>query len=437
LTVSLLFFAWGEPWFVLVMMASILFNWLCGLWVGMSKRKSSPLWPAILLTCVGNLGLLFVYKYLSFAIGILNRAFSWELYDPKLLLPIGISFFTFQAMSYVLDVARDAGEMQKNPLHVALYVALFPQLIAGPIVRYQTVADEIQQRRENLAEFCQGMERFVYGLAKKVIFANTLGLVADRAFGQNPAWLSPTFAWCGIIAYSLQIYYDFSGYSDMGIGLGLMFGFHFEENFNFPYISTSVSEFWRRWHISLGTWFRDYVYFPLGGSRVSSQWRLVGNLAVVWFLTGLWHGADITFVLWGLYFLAFLIIEKLSGIDDRNQQGHPVARRFYTLLVVILGWVLFRAESFTQGVAYYRALLGLNGTPLVDEIALYYLRENGVIFCGAILLCCPWGKRVAAWLQQRSLGVKWLEPAVLTGVFLLAISCLVKDTYNPFIYFNF
>ncbi|NMD37533.1 MAG: MBOAT family protein, partial [Christensenellaceae bacterium] len=307
---SLIFYAWGEPIFVLIMISSIIANWFFGLLVdkyrGTIKAKIS-----IVLTCVFNLGMLFIYKYLGFTTSLLSTIFPIEVI--KITLPIGISFFTFQAMSYVIDVYRDDAKVQKSVFDVGLFVSFFPQLIAGPIVRYNTIAEEINYREHHISEMAAGFKRFLVGLFKKILLANSLAVVADYAFGQIST-LSASMAWFGIIAYSFQIFYDFSGYSDMAIGLAKVFGFNLEENFNYPYISKSVSEFWRRWHISLGTWFKDYLYFPLGGSRVETKGKLIRNLFIVWFLTGVWHGANVTFILWGLMYFVILIFEKLTGI---------------------------------------------------------------------------------------------------------------------------
>ena len=310
LLASLGFYAWGEPWFVLVMMGSIVVNYGFGLWVDHNQRHNHSARMPVILALVVNLGILFVFKYLTFTLGILNDLGA-HFVIPGIELPIGISFFTFQALSYVLDIQRGHGQVQRSPLKVGLYISFFPQLIAGPIVKYETVADQIDHRKENWEDFSSGCARFVVGLGKKVLLANQLALVADRAFQLGGmGQLTTGFAWLGSLCYTLQIYYDFSGYSDMAIGLGKMFGFHFLENFNYPYISRSVTEFWRRWHISLSTWFRDYVYFPLGGSRVNSKGKHIRNLFVVWLLTGIWHGANWTFIVWGLFYFVLLMLEK-------------------------------------------------------------------------------------------------------------------------------
>jgi alginate O-acetyltransferase complex protein AlgI len=347
---SLFFYAWGEPIFVIIMIGSICINWLLGLHISRraENKKAQKIIVAVAVTV--NIGILFIFKYLSF---FANTFSGNDIIN--IALPIGISFFSFQALSYVLDIQRGRGDARKNPLDVALYISFFPQLIAGPIVRYETIADQIQGRRETLSSFTDGIERFMIGFIKKVLIANNIALVADLAFNNG----TPTmlFSWVGAISYTLQIYYDFSGYSDMAIGLGKMFGFEFNENFDYPYISKSITEFWRRWHISLGTWFRDYVYFPLGGSRVETKTRLVFNLFIVWFLTGVWHGANWTFFVWGLMYFVLISLEKLTGFYKKiGFFGH-----IYTMLFVVFGWVIFRADSLTSAYAYLTAMFGGGG----------------------------------------------------------------------------
>ena len=330
---SLGFYAWGQPKFVAVMVASIAINWLLALWIDREKHKANKgrAKLAVTLSVIVNLGLLGVYKYLSWLLGNIQAWFNLSFPVPEIALPIGISFFTFQAMSYVIDVYRGDGRVQKNLINVCLYISFFPQLIAGPIVRYQTVADEIEGRRENLDDFIEGTQRFMKGLCKKMLLANNLGLLVDTAFALETKDLSVVSAWLAACAYLMQVYYDFSGYSDMAIGLGRMFGFHFLENFTYPFIARSVSEFWSRWHISLGSWFRDYLYIPLGGSRVSKP-RLVFNMMVVWTLTGLWHGAAWTYFLWGFGFGVFLVLERLTGMGKWMSQ-HRIGH-FYAMF----GW---------------------------------------------------------------------------------------------------
>ena len=431
LLASLLFYAWGERWFVLVMLASIAFNYALGLLA--AKRPK----PAAALAAAGNLGLLFVFKYLVFTLGNLNRL-GFGFVIPAIELPIGISFFTFQALSYVLDVARGRAEAQKNPLDVGLYISFFPQLIAGPIVKYETVAEEIRHRRENWGDFSAGASRFLLGLAKKVLLANQLAIVADAAF-DRAGELSAAMAWLGSLCYTFQIYFDFGGYSDMAIGLGRMFGFHFLENFNYPYLSTSITEFWRRWHISLSTWFRDYVYIPLGGSRVDRRWKAVRNLFVVWLLTGIWHGANWTFLVWGLGYFVLLALEKYGGVG----QGWPKPLRWAaTFLVVDLAWAVFRADSLAAAGRFFSDLfcLGENASLWSAEAGLH-LRENWVLLVFAVLACAPTATVLRRKLEEKSpaLAILWdvLAVAAAMLLFLVSVCFLVKGTYNPFIYFNF
>ena len=433
LVASLFFYAWGEPWFVLIMIASILANYGFGLWVARAKGAGRSTRAPLIAAAAANLGLLFVFKYLTFVMGIANRLGA-GLVIPGIELPIGISFFTFQALSYVLDVNRGRGMVQRSPLKVGLYISFFPQLIAGPIVKYETVAKEIDDRRESWTDFSAGLCRFGVGLAKKVLIANQLAAVADRAFGMGGVGLSAGFAWLGALCYTFQIYFDFSGYSDMAIGLGRMFGFHFLENFNYPYISRSITEFWRRWHISLSTWFRDYVYFPLGGSRVESRSRHIRNLFVVWLLTGIWHGANWTFVAWGLFYFVLLVLEKYAGLG----RGWPGwCKWLFTFLMVNFAWVLFRADSLPAASHYLQAMFGL-GKGGWDSLCTFCLRENWPVLLAAAVFSAP-----AAPLAGRRLARRdgWAAGAgyalVLLGLFAVSASFIIKGTYNPFIYFNF
>lgn len=435
--VSIGFYAWGEPKFVLIMVASIVINWILGLCVD-SCRHNLVLSRIIIGVDVGlNLGLLFVFKYLNFTADILKGLFGAELGIGQISLPIGISFFTFQAMSYVIDVYRGKGQVQKNILCVGLYIAFFPQLIAGPIVRYETIADQIQNRRETLEDVTEGFSRFITGLAKKVLLSNHLAILADAAFSISAKgeMISVGFSWLGALAYTMQIFFDFSGYSDMAIGLGRMFGFHFLENFNYPYISASISEFWRRWHMSLGSWFRDYVYFPLGGSRVSKG-RLVWNLFVVWSLTGLWHGANFTFILWGMMYFLLLAGEKLTGFDKKSGRALNVLKRIYTMLFVILGWVLFRAESVGAALTYMGSMFGIPGNALTDGYFSGYLAQNRILLSLGILFCTPVAKAAAEKIKPNLL-TDILYVTIHLLLFILSIASLASSSYNPFIYFNF
>lgn len=424
LAASLGFYAWGEPKFVFAMLASIVFNYLIALAIDLVEKVCARK-GLLALAVVGNLALIGVWKYANFVTATLRDWFpSWQGAIPQtsFLLPIGISFFTFQALSYVIDVYR--GERaQRNPLLLALYIALFPQLVAGPIVRYLTVRDQIVARRTTWDQFSAGVFRFVVGLNKKMLIANVMAEVADKAFATQE--LSVCFAWLGALCYTLQIYFDFSGYSDMAIGLGKMFGFEFLENFNYPYISRSITEFWRRWHISLGSWFRDYVYFPLGGSRVDSRWRLVFNLAVVWLLTGVWHGANWTFILWGTLYGVLIVVEKLFDLPKRHAYWFP------TMLLVVIGWVLFRSPSLAVAGDYIGAMFGVTARGFCDGNAVFWSREVAVVFVCALVGATP--------LLRRITHPAFVVPGYVAQflLFIISVSCLVMNTHNPFIYFNF
>lgn len=458
--VSLLFYAWGEPKFVLVMLLSILMNYIFGLLV---VRPGKAGYQKLILTIMvmANLSLLFVFKYLNFTIENLNVLFHGAIPQTHITLPIGISFFTFQAMSYVFDVALGRGSVQRNPLKVALYVSLFPQLIAGPIVRYETVAEEINTRKETLSDFVRGSRRFIVGLAKKMILSNSIALLADQAFDfGSTAQLSAAMAWLGALAYAFQIYFDFGGYSDMAIGLGLMFGFHFDENFNYPYISRTVSEFWQRWHISLSSWFRDYLFYPVSrkavplGKKVKQRWgktagRLTPSiiaLAVVWLSTGIWHGASWGYILWGVYYgvllIAALIFQPTSkkwvkslkiNTDSPWFAAFQILR---TMTLVLLGYVLFRSTSMHRAAGYFGAMFGLTGNAAVDATALEALRNHA-----SALLLCAVGSTPVVGLMQRRLGRLGSSEAVKNVVCLvlliLSAAYIVSSSYNPFIYFAF
>ena len=435
LFVSLFFYAWGEPKFVLIMLLSIFMNWLFGLLVNKENKKIGKI--IVGCTVVFNLAILFVFKYLMFSMEVVTEIFNINMKIPNIALPIGISFFTFQAMSYVIDVYRGCGQVQKNILNVGLYISFFPQLIAGPIVRYETIADQIENRRETLNDFADGFGRFIIGLSKKVLLANNFALVADELFDSlaGGASISVASAWLGAICYTLQIFFDFSGYSDMAIGLGKMFGFHFLENFNYPYISKSVSEFWRRWHISLGTWFRDYVYIPLGGSRVNKP-RLVFNLFVVWFLTGVWHGANWTFITWGLMYFVLLAIEKLTVFGKLLEKA-KVFNWIYTILFVVCGWVLFRANSITDAFIYLKSMFGISSNAFCDETFKQFFLQIFVYLVFGILFSFPFIAKVSKKIKKYSLFYDVTYIIVMIVLLVASVSNIVSDSYNPFIYFNF
>lgn len=433
--VSLAFYAWGQPKFVAVMFASIVANWLLALWIDHEKRRERGHAKAVLaLSAVLNLGLLGVYKYLGWLLGNLNAWFNLSFPVPEIALPIGISFFTFQAMSYVIDVYRGDGKVQKNFINVCLYVSFFPQLIAGPIVRYQTVADEIENRRENWADFTAGVHRFMVGFCKKTLLANNIGLLVDTLFGLEQASVSVAGAWLAAAAYVLQVYYDFSGYSDMAIGLGRMFGFHFLENFDYPFVSKSVSSFWGRWHISMTTWFRDYLYFPLGGSRVKTP-RLLFNMFMVWFCTGLWHGASWTYVLWGMGFYVMLVIERFTGLRkwmEKHWIGHV-----YALMMMVFFSLMIRCNSLSHAWTMYGSMLGINGAQLFNGVTGALLKEYGWFMLLGFICGLPVKKFIVERLHVNAKAANIVGAVVLTALTVISISYIAVNGYNPFIYFNF
>ena len=436
---SLFFYAWGEPSFVAVMLLSIVFNYVMALAVAWTHSRRGWSNAFLALAIVGNLFVLGTWKYLNFITATIRALLpSWQPLIPQtsFVLPIGISFFTFQALSYVIDVYRGT-PVQRNPLKIALYISLFPQLVAGPIVRYTTICDEIECRKTTFSMFSDGVYRFLCGFNKKMLLANLLAVVADKAFAAEI--LDMPTAWLGAICYTLQIFFDFSGYSDMAIGLGLMFGFHFLENFNYPYISKTVTEFWRRWHISLGTWFRDYLYFPLGGSRVG-RWRLVFNLSVVWLATGVWHGANWTFIAWGCLYGLLIMFEKVLDIP-KHVEASFVLRVFYqpfTLLTVVFGWVLFRSSDVQYAGRYIASMFGQSdGT---SSLSFSFELGNILIpMLAAIAFsvpCIPWIKtRLIG--EKRRLAFEYVTCVLQFALFAFGVSYLVMNAHNPFIYFNF
>lgn len=432
LIVSLFFYAWGEPKFVLTMLLSIVMNYFFALIISMLDSKQRKKKLILILSIIFNLVILFIFKYLAFTIYNINNIFSLNFSIPNIVLPIGISFFTFQAMSYVIDIYRKDGEVQKNPLNVGLYISFFPQLIAGPIVRYQTVSDEIKNRHETFSDFSSGVIRFIVGLIKKVLLANSFACVADAAFQTDN--ISILFSWLGILSYALQIYFDFSAYSDMAIGLGRMFGFHFLENFDYPYISKSITEFWRRWHISLSSWFRDYVYIPLGGSRVKKG-RLIFNLFVVWLLTGIWHGANWTFILWGLMYFVLLVFEKNSNFMSFSKK-HPIISYCYTMFFVLIGWVFFRAYNLSSALEYICNLFGINGNPIIDNMFIKFMGQYYLFIIAGLLFSTPVIKKIEEKYNDKLL-FKFCYYVIMLLLFFVSISYIVKGSYNPFIYFNF
>ena len=434
LLASLFFYAWGEPKYVLLMLVSIVQGYLFGLLVEKHRgEKASKLFLA--LSVLVSLGLLGYFKYADFFLSSVNAVTGLSLPLLKLSLPIGISFYTFQVLSYVIDVYRGETAAQKSFIDLAAYVSLFPQLIAGPIVRYSDVAGQLRDRTHSVSAAAEGVRRFTVGFAKKVLLANQFGALASAYKQTQDA--SVLFVWLYALAFLLQVYFDFSGYSDMAIGLGRILGFRFPENFNYPYISASITEFWRRWHISLGSWFRDYLYIPLGGSRKGKARQLL-NILLVWLATGLWHGAAWTFVLWGLWFAVLLLIEKLWLLPLLERRR--VLAHVYTLFFVTLGFVLFDADSAAQALSRIGAMLGAGGLPLFSAQAVYYLKSYGPLLLFGILCATPLPKKALSALREKR-GAKSvldvLEPIALLVPLLIGTAFLVDGSFNPFLYFRF
>jgi alginate O-acetyltransferase complex protein AlgI len=450
LLMSLVFYAWGQIDFILLLLASTLVNYGLGLWVDRSDSTASRKF-AVAVAVFVNIGLLAFFKYAGFVVRLLNSALNFvdiaPIHAPHVPLPVGISFFTFHALSYVIDVYRRQGKAATDPGDVALYIFFFPQLIAGPILRWSSIGPQLLRRLVSRDVFADGVRRFVGGLAKKTLIANTIALPADQIFSLPANELSTPVAWLGILCYTLQIYFDFSGYSDMAIGMGKMFGFEFLENFRFPYIAQSIRDFWRRWHISLATWFRDYLYIPLGGNRVSAA-RTYLNLMGVFFLCGLWHGASWTFVAWGLYHGFFLALER-TCFGHLQEKLPRLLCRLYTIFVVMMGWVIFRANTFTAAGDFFQALFGLGRVPYAQSLAAY--TTNQVVWaigCGILFSGPLWG-----WLRTvcAKLGLAFppacrpvvqifgstLETILMVALLLISSAWLASGTYNPFIYFRF
>lgn len=436
LLISLVFYAWGEPIYVLLMIFTTIFNFMMGILIWNNKNRIKKGKKLLILTIVVDIFILGFFKYYGFLIDNLNIIFKFNIEYSELPLPLGISFYTFQTLSYVIDVYLGKVKAQKSLNSFALYVTMFPQLVAGPIVRYKDIKNQINNRHESVYKFGLGVERFIKGLCKKVLLANNIGVVWTAIQAINIDELSVLTSWIGIIAYTFQIYFDFSGYSDMAIGLGKMFGFDFIENFNYPYISYSVSEFWRRWHISLGSWFREYVYIPLGGNRVSKL-KCIRNIFVVWMLTGLWHGASWNFIVWGLYYGVILLIEKniLKGFLKRVPR---FIKYIYTMVLVMIGWVLFGSESLRQALKYIGVMFGVSGNSIIDTTGLYYLYTNLILLIILCLCSTPIISRIFNNIVKKG-QTKGLIIAVFIDsvVIIVSVSYLISQSYNPFLYFRF
>lgn len=436
LLASLVFYAWGEPVYLFLMLLSILFNYFSGLDIARNLQDKRAAKRSLVFNLIINLAVLGFFKYEGFVLDTLNGILPVHISYHALPLPIGISFYTFQILSYIIDVYRGNVKVQTNLPNFALYVTMFPQLIAGPIVQYADVDEQLASREVSWTKFGEGSMYFIRGLAKKVLLANTSGMIFTEVSGLAKDNIAVMTAWLGAFAYMFQIYFDFSGYSDMAIGLGKMFGFEFNMNFNYPYVSKSITEFWRRWHISLSSWFRDYVYIPLGGNRVSKI-KHIRNLLIVWFLTGLWHGAAWNFVAWGLYYGVILIIEKylLSQVLDRLPD---VVRHIYSIVLVVIGWVLFFSSSFGQAADYIRVMFGAGAHGFADRESMYLLTSNLILWLILIFGSTPLVHfRYEHMLRSKKWNTTIINSVVYAALFIVCIAYLVTETYNPFLYFRF
>lgn len=436
LLASLVFYAWGEPVYLFLMLLSILFNYFSGLDIARNLQDKRAAKRSLVFNLIINLAVLGFFKYEGFVLDTLNGILPVHISYHALPLPIGISFYTFQILSYIIDVYRGNVKVQTNLPNFALYVTMFPQLIAGPIVQYADVDEQLASREVSWTKFGEGSMYFIRGLAKKVLLANTSGMIFTEVSGLAKGNIAVMTAWLGAFAYMFQIYFDFSGYSDMAIGLGKMFGFEFNMNFNYPYVSKSITEFWRRWHISLSSWFRDYVYIPLGGNRVSKI-KHIRNLLIVWFLTGLWHGAAWNFVAWGLYYGVILIIEKylLSPVLDRLPD---VVRHIYSIVLAVIGWVLFFSSSFGQAADYIRVMFGAGAHGFADRESMYLLTSNLILWLILIFGSTPLVHfRYEHMLRTKKWNTTIINSVVYVALFIVCIAYLVTETYNPFLYFRF
>ncbi len=433
---SLIFYAWGEPVYIILMLITIINNYTFSLLVEKEKKKENAGLAKLyfISSIVINVGILGFFKYADFLIGNINGIFGLNIAALDLPLPIGISFYTFQIMSYSIDVYMGKLEAQRKILILATYVTLFPQLIAGPIVRYSTIKDELETRIETVSQVAQGIRRFIIGLGKKVIIANQMGLIADTIFNSKSSEVGTLLMWFAVICFTLQIYYDFSGYSDMAIGLGLIFGFHFLENFNYPYISRNITEFWRRWHISLSSWFRDYIYIPLGGNRK----RVVLNLLIVWLLTGFWHGASWNFVLWGFYYFLLLVIEKYF-LKEKLSKLPNVLQHIYALFFIMMGWIIFKIEDVTQLGEAFKTLFIYEGSEIKSVMFNYQEMLYAIPFIIiAVIGSTPLIKNLFIKMEENNLVyIKVLKDIYFMGILIISIIFLVGSTFNPFIYFKF
>lgn len=414
---------------------SIIMNYIFSIKIDKYRDDTIKTKRILVMSIVLNILFLGVFKYSNFLVDNINILLGTSINIPTIPLPIGISFYTFQAMSYVIDVYRNDGKVQKNIFNLALYISMFPQLVAGPIVRYQTLDKQISNRDYSFDKFNSGMERFIIGLFKKIIISNSVGELSTLIYGISSHEMSISLAWLGAIAYTLQIYFDFSGYSDMAIGLGKMLGFDFLENFNYPYISKSVSEFWRRWHISLGSWFKDYVYIPLGGNKVSSI-KVYRNLAIVWIITGVWHGASWNFIVWGTYFGLFIMMER-AFFKNILEKLPNIIQHIYLILIVVFGWVLFSQPDLNSAMDYMKIMVGIGDYPFINGYTNFYISQYWLEVIIAIVGSVPFLKYIRNINIRIESIIQLIKPIALISLFGLSIVYLVNSTFNPFIYFNF
>ena len=440
LAFSLFFYAWGEPKYVFLMLFTITMDYFVGRGIVKAKEMGNPKRAKglLLVSVIVNLSVLGFFKYADFLIGTINFLTKAGIPELGIPLPIGISFFTFQTMSYTIDVYKGSTKVQKNWIKYGTYVSMFPQLIAGPIVQYKTIAEQMETRKENTDDFVEGIHRFMIGLGKKVLIANNIGALWDTIAALPVDGLAAGTAWLGALAFTFQIYFDFSGYSDMAIGLGKMFGFHFLENFNYPYISKSITEFWRRWHISLSSWFKEYVYIPLGGNR-KGKGKQIRNILIVWMLTGIWHGASWNYVMWGCYYGILLLIEKLA-LGKVLEKLPGIFRSLYTMFFVIIGWVIFKCEDIAYGISYLKAMFGGFGQRLFDGDTIYLLSNYAVLFILAALgstLIPQKAANVVLGSGKQTWAENILHIIFYAVIFVVAVAYLVDATYNPFLYFRF
>lgn len=450
LATSLFFYAWGEPIYVFLMIFSIIFNYCLGRLLDRSFKlngqtiKSKGL---LIINVLVNLSILGFFKYADFLVSNINLIFGTDISSIELPLPIGISFYTFQAMSYIIDLYKRKVQVQNNLIAFGTYVALFPQLIAGPIVRFKSIEEQLMKRRVDMKLFYSGVKRFIVGMSKKVLLANNIGLLWENVLNINSTEMTVATAWLGAIAFTLQIYFDFSGYSDMAIGLGKMFGFQFLENFDYPYVSKSITEFWRRWHISLSSWFKEYVYIPLGGNRHGMKRQML-NIFIVWALTGLWHGASWNFVIWGIYFAIILVLEKniLGNILFNLQENFGlignIIVHIYTMILVTISWVIFAVEDLNSIVIYVRCLLGLENISLINNYTHYLINSNLILIVICIISATDiplkiWKSMKCKMFKETSLILMIIENIGLISLFIVSFAYIVASTYNPFLYFRF